>query len=390
MTNFASLNTIRDIRVATFKKLNRVPLKFIDGHAHGDLMSRMANDTDSVSDGLIQGFTQLFTGVITAVGTVVSMLLLNITIALVVIVITPLSLGVTWVLAKRAAVLHKKRSEKNGELSGLCVELLGNQKVVKAFGYEERAEKRFDKVNKEIKVFGTKAQFISSITNPVTRLLNGIVYAVVAMMGAAAVISYNSGASAVVFTVGSLATFLQYANQYAKPFNEITGVVTELQTSFASARRVFAVLDEPEESDDARLPALGEVTGELTAEHVAFSYEPEKPLIKDFNLVVKPGQKIAIVGPTGCGKTTLINLLMRFYDVKSGEIRMDGIPVTDVTRNSMRQNYGMVLQETWLFEGTIHENIAYGKPDATREEVIAAARLNATDLSKGLNTATIR
>jgi len=377
--NRVSFYTVRDVRVDAFKKLNRVPISYIDSHSNGDLMSRVSSDAEQVSDGLIQGFTQLFTGVVTAAGTVVFMLLLNVKIAIAVIVITPLSLGVAWGLAKVTYILHRRRAEKLGALCGLCEEYLGNQKVVKAFSYEAEAERRFDNINQELKKYWMKSMFISSLTNPVTRLLNAFVYAVVAVMGAVAVIEANAAvaagvSAAAVFTIGSLSAFLAYAHQYSKPFNEISGVVTELQSAFAAARRVFAVIDAPEESGEEGLPELKNVTGAVSAKNVAFSYSPDKPLIKNFNLGVAPGSKIAIVGPTGCGKTTLINLLMRFYDVQKGVIAVDGTDIRAVTRGSLRRNYGMVLQETWLFEGTIHDNIAYGKPDATREEVVAAAR----------------
>ncbi|MCL2061606.1 MAG: ABC transporter ATP-binding protein/permease [Firmicutes bacterium] len=374
-----SLNTVRNVRIDAFKNLNRVPLAYIDAQSHGDIMSRIALDADQVSDGLIQGFTQLFTGVITAIMTVVFMLRMSVPIALVVMLITPLSLGAAWILARRTVKLHKRHSDKYGELCGTCEELLGNQKIVKAFCYEDFAEKRFDVINQDIKKVGTTAMFLSSLSHPVTRFLNSIVYAAVAVMGAFAVISANQAVAQgsveiAAFTIGSLSAFLAYAHQFAKPFNEITGIAAELQASFASARRVFAVIDEPPEPSDKELAELQNVSGEVTAEHVAFAYLPDKPLIKDFNLSVQAGNKIAIVGPTGCGKTTLVNLLMRFYDVDSGVIKTDGTDIRTVTRSSLRSNYGMVLQDTWLFGGTIHDNIAYGKADATREEVIAAAR----------------
>ncbi|MCL2797617.1 MAG: ABC transporter ATP-binding protein/permease [Firmicutes bacterium] len=377
--NRISFYTVRDVRIDAFKKLNRVPIAYIDSHQNGDIMSRISNDAEQVSDGLIQGFTQLFTGVVTAAGTIVFMLMLNVPIAVVVIIITPLSLTVAWGLAKITYTLHRKRAEKLGELCGLCEEYLGNQKVVKAFNYEAEAEKRFNVLNLGLKKFWLKSMFVSSLTNPVTRLLNAIVYAVVAVMGALAVIEANAAvaagtAAAAAFTIGSLSAMLAYAHQYAKPFNEITGVVTELQSAFAAARRVFSVIDAEEESGEAGMAELKDVKGAVSAQGVAFSYSPEKPLIKNFNIAVFPGQKIAIVGPTGCGKTTLINLLMRFYDVQKGVIAVDETDIKAVTRGSLRRNYGMVLQETWLFEGTVHDNIAYGKSDATRDEVIAAAR----------------
>ena len=366
-TNQLTYKTVRDLRVQAFHKLSAVPLRYIDGHSHGDIISRVVTDIDLISDGLLQGFTQLFTGVITILGTLLFMLSINAGIALVVVLITPLSLFVASFIARRSHRMFREQSAVRGEMTGYVEELIGNQKVVKAFSYEERAQASFEEINRRLYDCGVKAQFYSSLTNPSTRFVNGVVYAAVGIAGA---ISAMQGR----LSVGQLSCFLTYANQYTKPFNEITGVITELQTAFASARRVFTVLDEPAESSDAHLPDLTHCDGRVTAQGVDFSYRPDAPLIEDFNLSVSPGQRIAIVGPTGCGKTTLINLLMRFYDVTGGQITVSGQPIDAVTRKSLRGCYGMVLQETWLFSGTIRENIAYGKPDATEQEIIAAAK----------------
>ena len=366
-TNQLTYKTVRDLRVQTFHKLNAVPLRYIDGHSHGDIISRVVTDIDLISDGLLQGFTQLFTGVVTILGTLVFMLTINVKIALVVVLITPLSLFVASFIARRSHKMFREQSAVRGEMTGYVEELIGNQKVVKAFSYEDRAQASFEEINNRLYDCGVKAQFYSSMTNPSTRFVNGVVYAAVGITGALAAIQGR-------LSVGQLSCFLTYANQYTKPFNEITGVITELQTAFASARRVFAVLDEPAESPDAQLPELKECDGRVTAEHVDFSYRPDTRLIEDLNLSVSPGQRIAIVGPTGCGKTTIINLLMRFYDVDAGRISVSGHPIDSVTRQSLRGCYGMVLQETWLFHGTIRENIAYGKPDATEQEIVAAAK----------------
>ena len=366
-TNQLTYKTVRDLRVQTFHKLNAVPLRYIDGHSHGDIISRVVTDIDLISDGLLQGFTQLFTGVVTILGTLLFMLTINVKIALVVVLITPLSLFVASFIARRSHKMFREQSAVRGEMTGYVEELIGNQKVVKAFSYEERAQASFEEINRRLYDCGVKAQFYSSMTNPSTRFVNGVVYAAVGITGALAAMQG-------LLSVGQLSCFLTYANQYTKPFNEITGVITELQTAFASARRVFAVLDEPAESPDAQLPELKECDGRVTAEHVDFSYRPDTRLIEDLNLSVLPGQRIAIVGPTGCGKTTIINLLMRFYDVDAGQISVSGYPIDSVTRQSLRGCYGMVLQETWLFHGTIRENIAYGKPDAAEPEIVAAAK----------------
>ena len=366
-TNKITYYTVRDIRADAFAKLQKLPLKYIDGHPHGDIISRIITDIEQVSDGLLMGFAQLFTGLVTIIGTVGFMLSINVKIALIVIIITPLSLFVARFIAQNTFSLFKKQSEARGEMTSLVEEMVGNQKIVKAFSYEDEAEKRFEETNLKLKKVGVKAVFFSSLTNPCTRFVNGIVYSAVAIIGA-----FSVGGA---FTVGQLNCFLTYANQYTKPFNEISGVITELQSAFASARRVFDIIDQPAEPDDATdAVELASVDGTLEAHDVSFSYNPDVPLIENLNLSVKSGQRIAIVGPTGCGKTTIINLLMRFYDVNSGKIVMSGVPIKDCTRNSMRSMYGMVLQDTWLKTGTIRENIAYGNPDATLEEVIAAAK----------------
>lgn len=367
-TNIVAFRTIRDIRTDAFDKLGQVPLKYIDGNSHGDLMARVVTDVDQISDGLLQGFTQLFTGIVTILGTIGFMFYVNYKIAIIVILITPLSLFVASFIGKRTHKQFQEQSRTRGELGGYIEEMIGNQKIVKAFHYEDRAQNIFEEINGRLYTCGVKAQFYSALTNPCTRFVNSVVYAAVGIFGA---IGAVNGA----LTVGQLSSFLSYANQYTKPFNEITGVITELQTAIASARRVFEMLDEPVESDDSNLPELSECNGSVTLKHVGFSYRPDVTLIEDLNLSVQPGQRIAIVGPTGCGKTTIINLLMRFYDVTGGQISVSGHPITQVTRNSLRRQYGMVLQETWLFSGSIRDNIAYGKENATEEEIIAAAKM---------------
>lgn len=367
-TNMVTYKTVRDLRVCVFNKLEEIPLSKIDSRSHGDIISRIINDIDSISDGLLQGFSQLFTGIITIVITLGYMLAINFKVGLVVVVITPLSLFVASFIAKHSFSMFRRQSAIKGQLSGCIEELVGNQKVVKAFCYEERAQKEFDRINHELYDAGVKAQFYSSLTNPCTRFVNSVVYAAVALVGALSCIGGG-------FTVGALSSFLTYANQYTKPFNEISGVVTELQTALASAKRVFAVMDEPAETPDdpdAAYPSRAE--GRVEIDHVSFSYHKEHPLIQDFNLKVQPGQRIALVGPTGCGKTTMINLLMRFYDTDEGEIRVDGVPSQKIARDALRSLYGMVLQDTWMFKGSVRDNIAYGKPDATDEEVVAAAK----------------
>lgn len=367
-TNKLTYWTVRDLRTVTFRKFHTVPLKYTDTHAHGDVMSRMVNDIDLVADGLLQGLTQLFTGVVTIAGTLIFMLTINAFIAFVVVLVTPLSLFVASFIARGSHRMFREQSKTQGEVSGFVEELVGNQKVVKAFCHEPEAEAQFEEINQRLYRCGVKAQFYSALANPCTRFVNGIVYAAVGIIGAVSVVGGH-------LSVGQLSCFLSYANQYTKPFNEVTGVITQLQTAFASAARVFAVLDEADQSPDpADSREISHCRGEVEFEHVYFSYTPQRPLIKDFNLHVQAGQRIAIVGPTGCGKTTLINLLMRFYDVTGGSISIDGVPVVDMDRGELRSLFGMVLQDTWLFEGTIAENIGYSKKDATREEIIAAAK----------------
>lgn len=367
-TNVITYRTVKDLRIQLFQKLNGVPLRYIDRTAHGDFISRVVNDIDQVSDGLLQGFTQLFTGIITIVGTLVFMLMANVWVALLVFVLTPLSLFVASFIAKNSYKHFRGQTAIQGELSGYVEEMVANQKLVKAFNYEERSEKAFDEINARLYEQGQKAQFFSSLSNPSTRFVNAVVYAAVGLTGAASAIAGH-------ISVGQISMFLSYAQQYTKPFNEVTGIITQLQTAFASAQRVFAVLDEPvEEPDASDAIVTTSCKGQVDIEKVDFAYDPSRPLIENMNLKVKPGQRVAIVGPTGCGKTTLINLLMRFYDVNAGQISIDGTPIRSMTRNSMRSLFGMVLQESWLFSGTIRENIAYGKPDATDEEVEAAAK----------------
>ena len=367
-TNVITYRTVKDLRIQLFQKLNGVPLRYIDQTAHGDFISRVVNDIDQVSDGLLQGFTQLFTGIVTIVGTLVFMLMANVWVALLVFVLTPLSLFVASFIAKNSYKHFRGQTAIQGELSGYVEELVANQKLVKAFNFEDRAETAFDGINRRLYDQGQKAQFFSSLSNPSTRFVNAVVYAAVGLTGAVSAIAGH-------ISVGQISMFLSYAQQYTKPFNEVTGIITQLQTAFASAQRVFAVLDEPVETPDApdAIVASG-CKGQVDINGVDFSYDPARPLIENMNLKVRPGQRVAIVGPTGCGKTTLINLLMRFYDVNAGEISIDSTPIRSMTRNSMRSLFGMVLQESWLFSGTVRENIAYGKPDATDEEILAAAK----------------
>lgn len=368
-TNKITFLSVRDLRMAAFDKLIQVPLRYIDGTSHGNIMNTMINDIDQISDGLLQGFAQLFTGVITIVGTLVIMLFVNFKIALIVIIMTPLSMVVASFISKRTYNKFKEQSSIRGELGGYIEEVIGNQKVVTAFCYEDRAQEKFEEINQRLYDCGVMAQFYSSLTNPCTRFLNGLVYAVVAIIGALSVIG---GA----FSVGQLSSFLTYANQYTKPFNEISGVVAELQSAFASARRVFTLLDQEIEVDPEEQEGGTNKTtvGKVDLDKVSFSYNKEVSLIEDWSLAVKPGQRIAIVGPTGCGKTTVINLLMRFYDVDGGSIQVDNRDIKTMSREELRRNYGMVLQETWLFHGTVRENIAYGKENATMDEIIAAAK----------------
>lgn len=368
INNQITYHVVKDIRTKAFNHLEILPLKYIDSHQYGDVISRIIADIDQFSEGLLMGFTQLFTGVLTILGTLGFMLMVNPLITLVVVVVTPLSLFVASFIAKKTFTMFKLQSQIRGELTSLVDEMIGNQKVVQAFGYEDDAQKRFEEINERLQRYSLRAIFFSSITNPSTRFVNSIVYASVGVAGAFAAIRG-------LLSVGQLSIFLSYANQYTKPFNEISGVVTELQNALACAARVFELIDEPPITPESeKAVVLDDVDGSVKLEHVAFSYAPEVPLIENLNLNVKPGQRIAIVGPTGCGKTTIINLLMRFYDVKSGAIRVSDHDIREVTRRSLRSSYGMVLQETWLKAGTIRENIAYAKPDATEEEIIRAAK----------------
>ncbi|MGG7213896.1 ABC transporter ATP-binding protein [Clostridium nigeriense] len=367
-TNIVSYKTIKDLRIDVFNKLNELPLKYIDGNSHGSIINGVINDIEIVSNGLLQGFSQLFTGVITIVGTLLFMLSINIKITLLVVIITPISLFTASTIAKHCQSMFKKQSQVRSELTGYVEEMIGNQKVVKAFSHEDKAQENFEEINKMLYTYGQKAQFYSALTNPATRFVNGIVYAAVGIVGAVSAINGN-------LSVGNLSAFLSYANQYTKPFNEISGVITELQAAFASASRVFKILDEePEVQDNENAINLESCEGSIIINNLSFSYSDDKSLIENFNLKVKPGDRIAIVGPTGCGKTTLINLLMRFYNIKTGEIKIDNINIDNITRTSTRRLYGMVLQDTWLFSGTVRENIAYGKEDATLDEVIEAAK----------------
>lgn len=368
--NRITYNVVKDVRTQAFSRLQELPLRYIDSHSHGDMISRVINDVDQLSDGLLMGFSKLFSGVATILGTLLFMFSINVKISLVVVCITPLSLFVASFIARRTFAMFRLQSETRGELTGLIEEMVGQQKVVKAFSYEEEAKGRFREINRRLQDCSLKAIFFSSTTNPSTRFVNGLVYTGVGVIGA---LSAVSG----VISVGQLSSFLTYANQYTKPFNEISGVVTELQNALASAARVFELMEEQPQEPDA--PGALELTadkvdGSVTLSQVAFSYRPDTTLIEDLDLAVKPGQRVAIVGPTGCGKTTIINLLMRFYDVDSGEITVSGHPVRQITRSSLRAGYGMVLQETWLKSGTIAENIAYGRPEADREQIISAAK----------------
>lgn len=366
--NKITYGVAKEVRVKAFTNMEKLPLKYLDAHEHGDIVSRIIADVDQFSDGLLMGFTQLFTGVLTIVGTLLYMLSIQVHITMVVVCITPISLVVASYIARHTFSMFQLQSETRGEITSLIDEMVGNQKVVQAFGYENEAMKRFDKVNEKLKEYSLKAIFYSSTTNPATRFINGLVYTGVGIVGA---LSAMQG----MISVGQISCFLSYANQYTKPFNEISGVVTELQNAIASAGRVFEFIDEAQEIQDSKTAeVLQECDGNVELNHVDFSYNQTTELIKDFNLQVEPGQRVAIVGPTGCGKSTIINLLLRFYDVDKGEIKVSGKKITDVTRESLRDNYGMVLQDTWLKSGTIAENIAYGKPEATREEIVLAAK----------------
>ena len=366
--NKMTYQMVQDIRNEAFDKIEQLPLKYIDGHPYGEVVSRVIADVDQFSDGLLMGFTQLFTGIATIIGTFCFMLSVNVSITFVVVLITPVSFFVANFIAKRTFRMFRLQSEIRGEQTGLIDEMIGNQKVVQAFGRGEDVTERFDEVNKRLQEASLRATFFSSITNPATRFVNSLVYTGVGITGAFAVVR---GA----MSVGPLSSFLSYANQYTKPFNEISGVVTEFQNAIACAQRVFTLIDEePQIPEPEHAVHLTDIDGNVKVEDVSFSYLPGQHLIEDFNLEVKPGQRIAIVGPTGCGKTTLINLLMRFYDVNAGSIKVEDIDIREMTRKSLRAGYGMVLQETWLKTGTIRENIAMGRPDATEEEIVEAAK----------------
>ena len=357
----------RDLRNEAVEKIQKLPLSYLDAHPSGDLVSRIIADVDTFADGLLMGFTQFFTGILTILGSLGIMLFLNPGITAIVVLLTPLSLFVAGFIAKKTYKYFGIQAKVRGEQTALINEMVEGQKVVQAFGYEDKSLEEFDQVNERLREVSVKAVFFSSLTNPSTRLVNNIVYAGVGL--ASAMIAISGG-----ITVGELSIFLSYASQYAKPFNEISGVVAEMQNALACAARIFELTDVPDEVPDREGAAEFQSKGQLSLSHVFFSYDPDRPLIEDLNLKVKQGQRIAIVGPTGCGKTTLINLLMRFYDVQEGSIKIDGKDIRDMTRHSLRQNFGMVLQDTWLKAGTIRENIAYGKPEASMEEVVEAAR----------------
>ena len=361
--NKITYNVIRDIRTEAFDKIEKLPLKYLDAHSYGEIVSRVIADVDQFADGLLMGFTQFFTGIVTIFGTLIFMLTISVRITVAVVVITPVSLFVASFIAKKTFSMFKLQSETRGEQTAFIEEMVGNQKVVQAFSHEDEALEKFDEINERLQKYSLRAIFFSSITNPSTRFVNSLVYATVGVVGAFTAIAGG-------ISVGQLSSLLSYANQYTKPFNEISGVITELQNALACAGRVIELIEE--DAEDA--VDLEHANGKVELSHVYFSYVPEQKLIEDFNLSVKPGQRVAIVGPTGCGKTTLINLLMRFYDVNSGTIKVSDIPLQQLTRKSLRDNYGMVLQETWLRSGSIRDNIAMGKPDATDEEIIAAAK----------------
>ena len=367
INNRITYYVVKDIRTKAFNHLEVLPLKYVDSHQYGDIISRIIADIDQFSEGLLMGFTQLFTGLLTILGTLGFMLAVNPLITVVVVLVTPLSLFVASYIARKTFAMFQLQSKTRGELTSLVDEMIGNQKVVQAFGYEDEAQKRFEEINERLGSCSLRAIFFSSITNPSTRFVNSMVYASVGVVGAYAAIRG-------LLSVGQLSIFLSYANQYTKPFNEISGVVTELQNALACAARVFELIDEPSISSEEEVGELGVADGSVKLQDVSFAYNPQVPLIEHLNLDVNPGQRIAIVGPTGCGKTTLINLLMRFYDVDGGEIQVSGMDIRRVTRKSLRANYGMVLQETWLKSGTIRENIAYGKPDASLEQIVQAAK----------------
>lgn len=383
--NKITYNVIRDIRTEAFDKIEKLPLKYLDAHSYGEIVSRVIADVDQFADGLLMGFTQFFTGIVTIFGTLIFMLTISVRITVAVVVITPVSLFVASFIAKKTFSMFKLQSETRGEQTAFIEEMVGNQKVVQAFSHEDEALEKFDEINERLQKYSLRAIFFSSITNPSTRFVNSLVYATVGVVGAFTAIAGG-------ISVGQLSSLLSYANQYTKPFNEISGVITELQNALACAGRVIELIEEDAEVPDAEDAVdLEHANGKVELSHVYFSYVPEQKLIEDFNLHVQPGQRIAIVGPTGCGKTTLINLLMRFYDADSGHIQVSGHDVMHMTRHSLRKNYGMVLQETWLKKGTIRENICMGKPDATEEEMIAAAKASHAHsfirrLSKGYDT----
>ena len=372
INNRIAYQVVRDIRNDAFSKVTRLPLSYIDTKSHGDTVNRVINDADQFAEGLLIGFTQLFTGVLTIIGTLFFMFYINWIIALVVVILTPMSLLIARFIASRTHSMFKARSVTEAEATSLIGEMLGNQKLVKAFAYEDEAAARFGEVNTRLEKTTLDAIFFSSLVNPTTRFINSVVYAAVALAGG--IIAVSASPMAAAFTIGELSCLLSYTNQYTKPFNEISGVIAEFQNALACASRVLELIEAEPESSDADSRVMSEAEGAVTLENVSFSYTPEKPLIEDISLSVKPGQRIAIVGPTGCGKTTLINLLMRFYDVNGGSIRVDGEDIREVTRSSLRANYGMVLQDTWLMCGTVRENIVMGKPDATEEEILAAAK----------------
>lgn len=368
INNKVTYNVVRDIRDEAFRKIEILPLKYLDTHSQGEIVSRVIADVDQFADGLLMGFTQLFTGIVTILGTLIFMLTIDVGITFVVVLVTPLSLFVASFIAKKTYAMFKLQSETRGEQTAFIDEMIGNEKVVKAYGHEEEALKKFDEINERLQKCSLRATFFSSLTNPCTRFVNSVVYAGVAVTGALAVLTGR-------MTVGAWSCFLSYANQYTKPFNEISGVVTELQNALACAARIFELIEEkPQVPESEQAVHLKKAEGAVKCQKVSFSYTPEKKLIENLNLDIKPGQKVAIVGPTGCGKTTLINLLMRFYDVDGGSIRVDGTDIRGMTRKSLRSSYGMVLQDTWLKKGTIRENIVMGKPEATEEEIIAAAK----------------
>ena len=373
INNRIAYHVARDIRNDAFSHIERLPLSYIDSHSRGDTVNRVINDTERFSEGLLLGFTQVFTGVLTILGTLVFMVVINPIIAAVVVLLTPISIFIAKFISSRTYSMFRERSETEGEETALIEEMLGNQKVVKAFSHEDEATAKFNEVNSRLEKAALRAIFFSSLTNPTTRFINSIVYAATALVGA--IIAISTAGTATAFTIGEFACILSYSNQYTKPFNEISGIFAEFQNALASASRVFELIEAPAEIPDGESAVVLEsAEGNVELSKVSFSYSPSKPLIEDLNLSVKPGQRVAIVGPTGCGKTTIINLLMRFYDVCGGSISVDGHDLRDITRDSLRASYGMVLQETWLKSGTVRENIAFGKPDATDEEIIAAAK----------------